>query len=80
MLLKQGLGEKVRSVQQSFFKIFDGLPKRGARAPGYPFQVLARSSLWAFHYYPWPKVIYKVTPLLIVLFYQKQQIVFTFTT
>jgi 2-amino-4-hydroxy-6-hydroxymethyldihydropteridine diphosphokinase len=26
-----------------------------ARA-GYPFQVLARSSLWAFHYYPWPSV------------------------
>jgi hypothetical protein len=23
-------------------------------APGYPLQVLARSSLWAFRSYPWP--------------------------
>jgi hypothetical protein len=25
-----------------------------AAQPGYPLQVLARSSLWAFRYYPWP--------------------------
>jgi hypothetical protein len=43
--------------------------RHGEAPPGYSLQVLARSSLWAFRYYPLPNLSYKSSVFLIQSIY-----------
>jgi hypothetical protein len=47
---------------------------RGAVAPGYTLQVLARSSLWAFRFYPWPKPARSLVSVYIIVSQKKVHI------
>jgi hypothetical protein len=45
---------KILSIVYNLAIVFIFFMRPGEAPPGYPLQVLARSSLWAFRYYPLP--------------------------